>query len=100
MILLKLGSVKGDSKIDKYGDYIACTDFSFEITREVSDSAKAGTEHLNLGIAELPAISISKSLDPSSCDLFHQSISGINFGQGEIQYFTGFCFLLALVINN
>lgn len=86
MILMTMNEIKGDSKISGYSDgtWFACTDFSFEITRELSDSAKAGTYDLNLGIAELPPISISKSLDLGSVDLFHQAINGVSSKDAQV----------------
>ncbi len=86
MIIMKLGNVKGDSKISGKTDWIALTDFSFDITREVSDSAKAGTHDLNLGIADLPPISVSKSLDIGSCDLFYHSINGVAIAKAEVHF--------------
>jgi type VI secretion system secreted protein Hcp len=69
MILLYLSDVKGDSQIDGYPDWISCTSVSWEITREFSESAKAGTRDINVGVADLPPITIGKSFDKSSMEL-------------------------------
>jgi len=69
MILLYLSDVKGDSQITGYEDWISCTNVSWEITREFSESAKAGTRDINVGVADLPPITISKTFDKSSMEL-------------------------------
>ena len=78
MILLKLEGCPGDSVISGYDSpaWIACTSVSWSIERTFSESAKAGTLDVNVGVADLPPISISKTLDKASPYLMAASIAG------------------------
>jgi len=87
MILLKLDSVDGDSQIPGYEKWIACTSVSWNIERTVSESAKAGTLDVNTGVADLPAISVNKSLDAASVYLMASSISGGTLGENAKLHF-------------
>lgn len=80
MILLKLDSVDGDSQIPGYEKWIACTSVSWNIERTFSDSAKAGTQDVNTGVADIPPISINKSLDAASVYLMQSGIAGGSLG--------------------
>lgn len=76
MILLKLDGVKGDSQIPGYEGWIACTSMSWNVERTFSESAKAGTQDVNLGVAEIPPISLNKSFDSASIYLMQSAIAG------------------------
>jgi type VI secretion system secreted protein Hcp len=76
MILLKLDTVDGDSNIQGYEKWISCTSVSWNVERTFSESAKAGTQDVNLGVAEIPPISINKSFDVSSLYLMQSGIAG------------------------
>ena len=76
MILLKLDGVDGDSHIPGYEKWISCTSVSWNVERTFSESAKAGTQDVNLGVAEIPPISINKSFDVSSLYLMQSAIAG------------------------
>ena len=81
MILLKLDTVKGDSKIPDYGEWIACTSCSWNIERTFSDSAKAGTLDVNVGVAEIPPITLGKTFDSASVYLMQNAIAGGALGK-------------------
>ena len=76
MILLKLDGVDGDSTIPGYEKWISCTNMSWNVERSFSDSAKAGTLDVNLGVAEIPPISLGKSFDVASVYLMQSAIAG------------------------
>jgi len=88
MILLKLDTVDGDSQIEGYGKWIACTSVSWNIERTFSESAKAGTLDVNTGVADLPPISINKSFDVSSTYLMGAGIAGGALGEHALLHFT------------
>ena len=66
MILLELPSIPGDSLVEGYNNWIACQSVSWSITREMVESAKAGTKDLFTGVSDLPPIEMGKSFDKSS----------------------------------
>ena len=76
MILLKLEGIDGDSTIPGYEKWISCTSCSWNIERTFSESAKAGTQDVNVGIADLPPITLGKSFDVSSVYLMQNSCAG------------------------
>ena len=63
MILLKLDGIEGDCSIADWIGYITLSSVSWEITREFAESGKMGTQDVNVGMADLPPISIGKSMD-------------------------------------
>jgi type VI secretion system secreted protein Hcp len=81
MILLKLEGIEGDSQIPGYQGWIACTSVSWNVERTFSESAKAGTQDVNLGVAEIPPISINKSFDRASVYLMQSAIAGGALGK-------------------
>jgi len=91
MILLKLPGIPGDVNIEKSGlpkELIAITSASWDVEREFKESGKAGTQDLNLGVADLPAISLSKSMDKSSVYLMQNAIAGSSLGTAELYFLT------------
>jgi type VI secretion system secreted protein Hcp len=76
MILLKLDGVDGDSNITGYEKWIACTSVSWNVERTFSESAKSGTQDVNLGTAEIPPISINKTFDAASVYLMQSGVGG------------------------
>ena len=76
MILMQLPNIKGDSEITGYEDWIVVDSLSWEVTREEKESGKQGTRDINLGVAELPALTMGKSMDKASTYLMQQSIAG------------------------
>lgn len=87
MILLKLDQVKGDSKISGYENCIAITSVSWNIERTFSESAKHGTQDVNVGIADLQPLELNKSYDTASVDLMGQAIAGGSCGDTAYLYF-------------
>ena len=88
MILLKLDGVDGDSKIEKYEKWIACTSISWNVERTFSESAKAGTQDVNLGVADIPPVSINKTFDASSVFLMASGVAGGALGENALMHFT------------
>lgn len=86
MILCYIESCKGDSQIEGFKNYFTCESFSFNVERELADSAKAGTADVNIGVGELQECSISKSMDSASTDLAKKAISGSSCGTAEIKF--------------
>lgn len=80
MILLKLDGVDGDSTIPGYEKWISCTSCSWNVERTFSESAKAGTRDVNLGVADIPPISLNKTFDAASVYLMQCAISGAALG--------------------
>lgn len=80
MILLKLPDITGDSTIDDYTGYIACTSMSWSLTRELSESAKSGTKDLFTGVAEIPPIELGKTFDMASVYLMQSACGGGRVG--------------------
>lgn len=82
MILVQIESIIGDCKIPGFdksapgGAYFTAESFGFGVEREFADSAKAGTQDLNLGVGELQECTISKSMDSASVYLAKKAISG------------------------
>lgn len=81
MILLHLDKCPGDSTIPKYEKWIACTSVSWNIERTFSESAKAGTMDVNVGVADIPPISVNKTLDVASTYLMASGIAGGSMGK-------------------
>jgi len=81
MILLKLDTVDGDSVMPKYEKWISCTSCSWNIERTFSESAKAGTMDVNVGVAEIPPITLGKSFDTASVYLMQNAIAGGALGK-------------------
>jgi type VI secretion system secreted protein Hcp len=86
MILLKLQGIDGDSKFKGHEKWITCESLNWEVTREEKESAKGGTEDINLGIADLPAVQLGKSMDIASVYLMQNAIAGKSFGTAEIHF--------------
>jgi len=86
MIVLKLDRVKGDCKIPKFKEYLTVNSVSWELTREFAESGKMGTIDLNVGMTDMPPITVGKSMDISSCDLMQNAISGNSLGTAEIKF--------------
>jgi type VI secretion system secreted protein Hcp len=87
MILLKLDGVDGDSQIKGYEKWIACTSVSWNIERTFSESAKAGTLDVNVGVADLPPVSLNKSFDCSSVYLMASGVAGGTLGENAKLHF-------------
>lgn len=76
MILMKLDTIEGDCQIQGYEKWIVVDSLSWEIQREEKESGKAGTTDVNLGVADLPAITVAKSMDNASIYLMQNAIAG------------------------
>lgn len=90
MILCFIEGCKGDAKIKGYPDYFTLTSFSFKVERELKDSNKAGTEDVNIGVAEMQECTIGKSMDRASIDLAKKAISGSSVKCVEIKFLQTF----------
>ena len=81
MILLSLldsptSGIKGDSQVEGYENWIACTSISWALTREFAESAKGGTKDVFTGVAEIPPIEVGKTFDCASIDLMKYAAGG------------------------
>jgi len=88
MILINIAGVPGDSQIPGYKDkdWFSVDSFSFGITRETKESAKAGTDDITIGVGELGECSFEKTTDRGSFMLMQQSISGGPLTSAEIHF--------------
>ena len=86
MILVHIPVIKGDSKIKGHTDWISVEDFSFGVEREFTESGKAGSADINLGIGEMRECSMSKAFDRSSADLMQHAVAGNSVGTVEIHF--------------
>ena len=76
MILLQLGSIKGDSQITGFENWISCTQISWDLTREFKESAKSGTKDVFTGVADVKPITLNKTFDCASPDLMQYACGG------------------------
>lgn len=86
MIVVKIEGVPGDCKIKGFDAYFTAESFSFGVERELADSAKGGTEDVNIGLGELQECSISKSMDTASAQLARRAISGSSCKTADIKF--------------
>ena len=88
MILVKIPGVPGTARVAGYdnGDWFVVDSFSFGVERELNESAKGGTEDINIGVGELQECTISKSMDRGSARLAQLAINGNSAGQAEIHF--------------
>lgn len=89
MIFVMIPGV-GDPSIplEGYGDgkWFVADSFSFGIERELVQSAKKGTEDINIGVGELQECTISKSMDLASTQLAQFAINGNSPGLAQIDF--------------
>jgi len=83
MILITLPNVTGDCEIPNFSGYWTAQSFSFSASREITESAKAGTRDVHIGMAEMQEVSISKSMDKASVPLMKWAIAGTQI-PGEV----------------
>ena len=85
MILIRISTIKGDSKISGYNDgtWFSVDSFSFGVERDTKESAKVGTDDLTIGVGMLNACEFNKSTDVGTSTLMQYSISGgpLSFAQ-------------------
>lgn len=86
MILVYIENCPGDSKITGFAKHFEAQSFSFNVERELADSAKAGTADVNIGVGELQECSISKTMDIASPYLARKAIAGSSCGTAEIKF--------------
>ena len=85
MILLNLaGKIKGDSKVDKHDDWITCDSFQFGVGRSV-DMSGGGADR-ETSTPSFSEVTLTKSTDKSSTDLFIQATQGKSLGKAEIHF--------------
>ena len=76
MIIMQLKDIPGECELTGKTDWIVVDSLSWEITREEKESGKVGTKDINLGVAEMPALTMGKSMDRASVFLMQQAIAG------------------------
>lgn len=86
MILVKIEGIVGDCQIKGFEEYFTAESFGFGVEREFTDSAKAGTADINIGVGELQECTISKSMDRTSADLCKKAISGSSLKTAHIKF--------------
>ncbi len=85
MILLDLGGkIKGDSKVDKHDDWITCESFQFGVGRSVSMSG--GGADRDTSTPSFSEVTLTKSTDKASTDLFLQATHGKSLGKAKIHF--------------
>lgn len=90
MILCLIKGANGKTKIKGYEEWFSLTSFSFNVERELKDTNKAGTEDVNVGIAEMQECSMSKNMDAASMVLAKSGIAGASLGTAEIKFLQTF----------
>ncbi len=85
MILLNLGDkIKGDSVVKGHDDWITVSSVQFGVGRAVSTSGGGkDRETSNPSISE---VSVTKTADRASCDLFAQAAGGKQLGTAKIDF--------------
>lgn len=83
MILITLPNVTGDCEIPNFSGYFTAESFSFSASREITESAKAGTRDVHIGMAEMQEVSLGKSMDKASVPLMKWAIAGTQI-PGEV----------------
>ncbi|MES2069605.1 MAG: type VI secretion system tube protein Hcp [Pseudomonadota bacterium] len=85
MILLKFGTtINGDSIVDGHDKWITVDSLQFGVGRSISASGGgADRETSNPSFSE---VTLTKSTDVSSADLFMQAVCGKSLGKAEIHF--------------
>jgi type VI secretion system secreted protein Hcp len=96
MILVHIDGVSGDVKISGYGEggknhqktgWFVAENFGFGVEREMKESGeKAGTEDMNIGVAQLNECTVSKTVDRASPLLAQYAINGNSLGTAIIDF--------------
>jgi type VI secretion system secreted protein Hcp len=85
MILMNFETqIKGDSKVSGHEDWITCSSIQFGVGRDVSTSG--GGVSRDTSNPNFSEISVTKTTDMASSDLFFQSTCGKSLGKGEIHF--------------
>lgn len=85
MILLNFEkTIKGDSTIDKHKDWITCDQISCGVGRSISSSG--GGKSREPSDPSFSEITMSKTTDKASADLFFQAAGGKSLGKAEIHW--------------
>lgn len=83
MILLNFATqIKGDSKVSAHADWITCDSLQLGVGRSISSSG--GNVSRDTSNPSFSEVTISKSTDIASSDLFFQATSGKSLGKAEI----------------
>jgi len=85
MILLKFATaINGESTVDKHDKWITIDSIQFGVGRGISSVGGGGDrETSNPSFSE---VTMSKTMDVSSTELFMQAISGKSLGKAEIHF--------------
>ena len=85
MILLNFATqIKGDSQVDKHKDWITVDSVQFGVGRSIT--ASGGGRDRDTSNPSFSEITVSKSTDVSSSDLYFQAIAGKSLGKAEIHF--------------
>ena len=85
MILLKFATeIKGDSTITGHENWINVNSFALGVGRAISSSG--GGKDRDTSSPSFSEVTLSKSTDMASSDLFMQAICGKSLGKAEIHF--------------
>lgn len=85
MILLKFEKeIKGDSKVDGHADWITLDSCQFGVGRSISSSG--GGSDRDTSNPSFSEMTMTKSTDIASGDLFYQAINGKSLGEATVEF--------------
>lgn len=85
MILLKFATeIKGDSAVKDHDKWITCNSLQLGVGRAISVSG--GGKDRDTSTPSFSEVTITKSTDVASADLFFQAICGKSLGKAEIHF--------------
>ncbi len=85
MILLNFATqIKGDSTVDAHKDWITVDSLQFGVGRSISSSG--GGKDRDTSNPSFSEVTISKSTDIASADLYFQAVAGKSLGKAEIHF--------------
>ncbi len=85
MILLKFATeIKGDSSIAKHENWITCDSLQLGVGRAIS--ASGGGKDRDTSNPSFSEVTLNKSTDVASSDLYFQAVAGKSLGKAEIHF--------------
>ncbi len=85
MVLLKFDTqIKGDATVSDHKDWITCDAVQFGVGRSIS--ASGGGKSRDTSNPSFSEVTISKSTDVASSDVFMQAICGKSLGKAELHW--------------
>jgi type VI secretion system secreted protein Hcp len=85
MILLNFETqIKGDSVVEAHDSWITCDSVQFGVGRSISMSG--GGKDREVSNPSFSEVTMSKSTDISSADIYYQAVQGKSLGKAEIHF--------------